>query len=139
MATKTDQLRAVFRQAFLYEREHGRGMTKDEAEQSYQLWGKKADIYNREKFPYGKLLVMTRDMVLDCGADWKDIEQGSYDRKVSYEVLADVKSRVAEEAYERAMNGEYSTVTAQYLTDAERENVLIQEEIRREDQLGSGS
>ena len=78
-------------------------------------------------------------MVLDCGADWKDIEQGSYDRKVSYEVLADVKSRVAEEAYERAMNGEYSTVTAQYLTDAERENVLIQEEIRREDQLGSGS
>ena len=128
-AAKTAEMRAMYRQAYLFECQSKDGLSEEEAESAYREH--KAEM-GLDQAKYAEMKRLTVDMVLDCGADWKELasrylEVSKAPSKFSSEVVSELYSAVSEEATYRAYCGEFSDTNAQYMSDEDKSKILEME------------
>ena len=134
---RTDEMRAIDRQVRMAENRQN-GMSPEEAATAYTETAKKEGIYDMS---YIQLKNDAVNRLLDSGVDYNEVKDGYYANtkasgRMSGDILSEFYSSVQDEAYERARSGEFTTVTDRYLTDSQRDEIMLAEQNAAEDRYG---
>lgn len=132
--SRTDEMRAIYRQVYMAEQRQN-GLSPEDAASAYSNHAKEEGIYDA---PYVRLKNDAVTRLLDSGADYNEVKDGYYQNtkasaRMAGDVLSEFYGAVQEEAYDRARSGEFTTVTERYLSDSQKDEIMLAEQEAAED------
>ena len=135
--SRTDEMRAIYRQVYMAE-QRGNGMSPEQAVSEYSNYAKEHNVYDMS---FIQLKTESVNRLLDSGADYNEVKDGYYantkaSSRMASDMLGEFYSSVQDEAYERARSGEFTTVTERYLSDSQKDEIMLAEQQASEDRYG---
>ena len=136
----TQELRSFYRHAWLYEKgKKNPELSESDLKNAYTEYARDNGIYDKN---YAEMMNLTVDKVFDSQIKWDELrnryenganQNNDWDRQ--RDTISSLFESLHNEAYDRARSGEWSTVTDQYLTDYERDEIALAEQQAYEDSM----
>lgn len=138
---KTQEAKSLLKHAYtimqenLTENTYGKVTDNDKADIK-RFWGQYKDMMDYDNLTYDSALNLTKNMLLYNHVDFDDLEQrywdnanASNDRDIQQNAIDDLYSITAKEAWQNAMSGEWTSAGNKYLSDAQRDIIMLREEM----------